>query len=206
MPDKTLKIIVLISLVFSIISISACIFMYQNLGRNQIDQKIGNLASDVLKNLPNQPAEIVTGDNKSFDVKTPEKAGGFLGLPEIKDIKAEGDSKKIMLRGHWTVDNKPTFDFIGHPNYEEAATSLPLKGIILNNETKIKKFTIGSLPEGKYTLENETDIALGDLKVESLKDPIFAVFSQQTDTKENEVTAAGLAIFSGYSKLYEKIK
>lgn len=201
MQDRTLKLVVIIALAFSIISISACIFMYQKTGGKQVAPK-ANVAANptAAKNTTAQATNSTKGSAILYDVKIPEKAGGFLGLAESQSITMNGDNKKIQLRGHWTVDNKPTFDFIGDSDYKEASGSLPLKTIIVNKNTKIEKSVI-TLSANKEANVVTTEVPFADLKIESLEDPIFAVFSGQTNTNQAELVAVSLVIYPGFSRI-----
>lgn len=198
MSDKTRKTMIIIILVFLVVAIFVGIFLYQKNGGGLFVQQAVTPTKTAIENGQTQVAQEKF---VSFDVKIPEEAGGFMGLAEGVGDNEQNNAGKIYLRGHWTVDNKPTFDFIGHPNYVEAANSLPLKTIVINKDTKIAKIDMAASPS------RTTAIAWDDLKTELLKnesyppkDPIFAVFSQQTKTDKNELVAAQLIIFSGYSQ------
>lgn len=201
MQDRTVKLIIIIALVFSIISISACIFMYQKVGDKQIAYKANVSANNPVAIADKDTTiQATNGNTIVYNVKIPEKAGGFLGLAESQSITMNGDNKKIQLRGHWTVDNKPTFDFIGDSDYKEASGSLPLKTIIVNKNTKIEKSVI-TVSANREPNVVTTEVPFTDLKIESLEDPIFAVFAGQTNTGQAELVAVKLVIYPGFSQI-----
>lgn len=203
MQDRTLKLIVIIALVFSIISISACIFMYQKTGGNQVVQKAGTSAGVIAGNSQSQSLSS-QGPAIGFDVKIPEKAKGFLGLPESKITKINENEANITLRGHWTIDEKPTFDFIGDPDYKEASASLPVRIMRITKNTSFQKMKITGMSGNKINSEPITPITaatMDDLKNLSLEDPVFVILSKETNPKEEtELAAKSVLIFSGYSQ------
>lgn len=200
MQDKILKIAIGLSLALSLVSLSFSAVI--------LKKTSGNKDNAVLYQNAGKPGgSLQKGESGEaiFEVNIPEKAQGFLGLAENPNVKTVEGEKVIQLRGHWTLDGNPTFDFIGSPNYEKASQSLPLKNIVITDKTKIEKAII-SMSNGKLAKMDKQEVAFTEFKIESLNDPVFAVFSEQTSTAGDKFTATKLIIFPDYLKMLESTR
>lgn len=187
MQEKTYqKILVALMAIIGIIAICAMVLsgiMYKRFFG------LTNPLSLLLGNEQNVQSAPLLSKTREYKIEIPAAAGGFIGVPESRDIKINDSEKRIVLRGHWTEGAKPTFNFIGG-NDEEAAKSLPLETIIVNKDTKIGKITSRADAENPYQA-----ISFENFIIESLKDPIFAIFAEQSDTKKTEIAAKEIKIY-----------
>jgi hypothetical protein len=117
----------------------------------------------------------------------PYKAEGFIGVPTSQTVTADGDRKKIELKGHWTKGQIPGFEPVSAKDTDKAT-------IVVDRYTSIVKLTHSTKKGAAPTQET---IAYDAFKIDNVTDIYLASYGGLgTETVDVKGPAKTLTIYA----------